>query len=178
MAQPASARPSRTVTADRGVWRPMPREPVRVMAWVAFAAPRGRMRGAATTAMRVISEERQRHRRPRAAANPPGTWGLRPHASLLVVNDATSIGSSSRLAWDSQAPCARPMPLPGHAPGSVRGERRLAGPGIPEKVGHLDDDHGLPGSQVHEPDAAALGSGIRDAVDLRHLPQASATQRL
>src|SRR4249919_3303343 len=50
------------------------------------------MRGAATTAMRDISEERQRSRRPRAAANPKGAWGLRPHASLLVVIDApTSI---------------------------------------------------------------------------------------
>src|SRR6266705_6722740 len=86
------------------------------MAWVAFAAPRGRLRGAETTAMRVIAEERQRRRRPRAAANPQGTWGLRPHASFLVVNDATSIDSSSRLAWDSQAPCARPMPLLGQAP--------------------------------------------------------------
>src|SRR5712691_7774261 len=86
------------------------------MAWVAFAAPRGRPRGAATTAMRVIAEERQRRGRPRTATNPLGTWGLRPHASLLVVNDATSIVSSSRLAWDSQAPCARPMLLLGHTP--------------------------------------------------------------
>src|SRR5712691_11992448 len=86
------------------------------MAWVAFAAPRGRPRGAATTAMRVIAEERQRRGRPRAATNPLGTWGLRPHASLLVVNDATNIVSSSRLAWDSQAPCARPMRLLGQAP--------------------------------------------------------------
>src|SRR6266705_7040900 len=90
------------------------------MAWVAFAAPRGRLRGAETTAMRVIAEERQRRRRPRAAANPQGTWGLRPHASFLVVNDATSIVSSSRLAWDSQAPCARPMPLLGHTPDMER----------------------------------------------------------
>src|SRR5712691_5976255 len=66
--------------------------------------------------MRVISEERQRRGRPRAATNPLGTWGLRPHASLLVVNDATNIVSSSRLAWDSQAPCARPMRLLGQAP--------------------------------------------------------------
>src|SRR3989442_14345275 len=86
------------------------------MAWAAFVAPRGRRRGAATTAMGVIAEERQRRGRPRAATNPLGTWGLRPHASLLVVNDATSIVSSSRLAWDSQAPCARPMLLLGHTP--------------------------------------------------------------
>ena len=58
------------------------------MAWVAFAAPRGRMRGAATKAMRDIAEARQRRRRPRAAANPKGAWGLRPHASLLVGIDA------------------------------------------------------------------------------------------
>src|SRR5438034_7991620 len=51
------------------------------------------------------------------ATNPLGTRGLRPHASLLVVNDATNIVSSSRLAWDSQAPCARPMRLLGDAPG-------------------------------------------------------------
>src|SRR6185295_15167991 len=31
-----------------------------------------------------------RHGRPRAATNPLGTWGLRPHASFLVVNDATT----------------------------------------------------------------------------------------
>src|SRR6267154_1272522 len=52
-------------------------------------APRGRPRGAATTAMGVIAEERQRRGRPRAATNPKGTWGLRPHASFLVVNDTT-----------------------------------------------------------------------------------------
>jgi len=34
-----------------------------------FAAARGRMRGAATNAMRDIAEARQRRRRPRAAAN-------------------------------------------------------------------------------------------------------------
>src|SRR5262247_1871230 len=81
-------------------------------------APRGRVRGAATTAMRDIAEERQQCRRPRAATNPQGTWGLRPHASLLVVNDATGIVSSSRLAWDTQAPCARPALLLGHTPSS------------------------------------------------------------
>src|SRR5213593_1553934 len=70
--------------------------------------------------MGVIAEERQRRGRPRAATNPKGTWGLRPHASLLVVNDATRIVSSSRLAWDSQAPCARPMPLLGHTPDMER----------------------------------------------------------
>src|SRR5262245_44247800 len=49
------------------------------------------MQGAATTAMRRgIGEERQRRKRPRAAANPQGAWGLRPHASLLVVTDATT----------------------------------------------------------------------------------------
>jgi hypothetical protein len=41
-------------------------------------------------AMRDIAEERQRRRRPRAAANPKGAWGLRPHASLLVVIDGTA----------------------------------------------------------------------------------------
>src|SRR2546425_12072505 len=90
------------------------------MAWAALVAPGGRRRGAATTGMGVIAEERQRRGRPRAATNPLGTWGLRPHASLLVVNDATHIVSSSRLAWDSQAPCARPMRLLGQAPGVCR----------------------------------------------------------
>src|SRR6185503_5882455 len=37
-----------------------------------------------------MAEERQRRGRPRAATNPLGTWGLRPHASFLVVNDATT----------------------------------------------------------------------------------------
>src|SRR6266702_8310357 len=96
------------------------------MAWAAFVAPRGRPRGAATTAMGVISEERQRRGRPRAATNPLGTWGLRPHASLLVVNDATNIVSSSRLAVDSQAPCARPMRLLGQAPSPSPDHRRSA----------------------------------------------------
>src|SRR4249920_3775023 len=81
------------------------------------------MRGAATTAMRDISEERQRSRRPRAAANPEGAWGLRPHASLLVVIDATTSipprASPGTRKPHARGPCqysdtllARP-PLPG-----------------------------------------------------------------
>src|SRR5437667_4946547 len=79
--------------------------------------------------MEVIAEERQRLGRPRAATNPLGTWGLRPHASLLVVNDATGIVSSSRLAWDSQAPCAWPMLLLGQAPSPRHIPQRSEGVG-------------------------------------------------
>src|SRR5213593_459160 len=85
--------------------------------------------------MGVIAEERQRRGRPRAATNPKGTWGLRPHASLLVVNDATNIVSSSRLAWDSQAPCARPMLLLGHTPS--RGGHAGVRPGRAAPLGTL-----------------------------------------
>src|SRR5438876_3280887 len=101
--------------------------------------------------MGVIAEERQRRGRPRAATNPKGTWGLRPHASLLVVNDATSIDSSSRLAWDSQAPCARPMPLLGQAPKieclcheAIRARLESSCPGDPDR---RDVDRPVPGGR-------------------------------
>ena len=83
----------------------------------------GRVRGAAGSAARRRDDRDVIHLGGAATTRtaprrhePLGTWGLRPHASLLVVNDATSIVSSSRLAWDSQAPCARPMLLLGQAP--------------------------------------------------------------
>src|SRR6266850_6050997 len=92
------------------------------MARAAFGTPWGRMRGTATQSMgchrRGAGTTQTAPRRP----NPSGAWGLRPHASFLVVNDASHIVSSSRLAWDSQAPRARPMRLLGQAPRNPRSE--------------------------------------------------------
>src|SRR2546428_5318723 len=92
---------------------------------------------------------------PGAATNPLGTWGLRPHASLLVVNDATNIVSSSRLAWDSQAPCARPMRLLGQAPRHLpmRSRRRRFSP--PARAGTV---------------CALVSGGLDSGVLLRGLP--------
>jgi hypothetical protein len=63
-----------------------------------------------------IAEERQRRRWPRAARNPKGAGGLRPHAASLVVADGSASPSSSLLACNPQAPCARPSRFPRQAP--------------------------------------------------------------
>src|SRR5580765_6048604 len=98
------------------------------------------MRGAATTAMKSIAETRQRSRRPRAAANPKGAWGLRPHASLLVVIDATT----------SIPPRASPGTRKPHARGPCEHSDRLLAPAGQRRSDRLYS--GLPVAEK-EPDA-------------------------
>src|SRR5580765_6596812 len=116
------------------------------------------MRGAATTAMKSIAETRQRSRRPRAAANPQGAWGLRPHASLLVVIDATT-SIPPRASPGTRKPQARgPCQYSGRLLAGATaawGERAAAGGGAQEIAVHARD--GLDGDPLR---AGGLALGV------------------
>src|SRR5688572_1532980 len=85
------------------------------MAWVAFRAPCRQMPGAATPARWALVQERQR-RRCRHAAGTRRAHGGCGRARRCSSSAMSRIASSSRLDLASQAPCARPMLLPGQAP--------------------------------------------------------------
>ena len=114
------------------------------MGWVAFAAARGRLRRCRASAMSRIAFVAAPRIRPRAAANPKGAWGLRPHAS--------HIDSSSRLAWGTRKPHARD---PSHDPDRLLGAAIRP---VPEYLGPecLDPCAMTPGVRVEARFAAGL----------------------
>src|SRR5215510_13084626 len=84
--------------------------------------------------------------------------------------------SSRETARSAVETRARPLGRP--LTGSVRGERRLAGPRIAEEIGHLHDDGMLPRVQGCETEAVGLRFGIRHAVGRRDRDEARRVKRV
>src|SRR5512140_3503287 len=89
------------------------------MGGVALRAPRARPQGAATKSMRWHLRGAATQRTGPRRRNPRGARGLRGVCGVARRVRCTTSNPSSRLAFASQAPCARPLPLLGRAPGAA-----------------------------------------------------------